>query len=274
LNYLCNDNAKNQDSLLTYGFPNQYSLKPSIKYAHYCDIGTLPILLDIFRCQEIISMKRQTWSKYYCSFLALLPQMILSFKNLLYLRHTYQFQIRQVYELSEEWDHFAEEMSQHYPVIQLRNSKYLRWRFLENPIHKYRLLEARCEKKLEGYLVYIINPWPEREKNNLSCGYIVDFLVPPTSNGSKTLHDLIYRAKTEFINQKAVISTTICNIPHYFSKVFSKSGFWKVPAFFAPRPVHFTIQKHFFETELSQNIGNTVDDLKSWYLTMGDNDII
>jgi hypothetical protein len=255
---------------LTYGFPNQYALKPSIKYAHFCDIGTLPIWLDIFRCQEIISMKRPTWSKYYCSLLALLPQMILSFRNLFRSQCSQHFQIQQVYEINEEWDRFAEEMSQHYPVIQLRNSKYLRWRFMENPIRKYHLLEARREKKLEGYLVYIISPWPEREKNNISCGYIVDFLVPPTSDGCKMLRDLLCRAKMEFINQKVVISTSICNIPLCFSKVFSRSGFWKVPSFFAPRLVHFIVQKQFSETKSFRD----VDNIESWYLTMGDNDII
>jgi hypothetical protein len=274
LNHLCSMETKKQGILLTYGFPNQNALKPAIKYARYSDIGTLPIVLDIFRCREIISMKRPTWSKYYCSFLALLPQIILSARNLLRYKFSPNIQIQQVDEFNEEWDYFAEEMSQHYPVIQVRNSKYLRWRFLENPIHKYRLLEARCEKKLEGYLVYIINPWPEREENNISCGYIVDFLVPPTSNGYKTLQNLIFRAKMEFINQKAVISTSICNIPPCFSKVFSKSGFWKVPHCFAPRPVHFIIRKQFSETTSFHDVDKIADNLKSWYLTMGDNDII
>jgi hypothetical protein len=274
LNHLCSVEAQKLDILLTYGFPNQYALKPAIKYAHYFDIGTLPILLDIFRCREIVSMKRPTWSQNYCTFLTFLPQLVLSLRNRYYSSFSSNVQVQHVHEINEEWDHFANEISKHYSIIQLRDSKYLRWRFWENPARKYHILEARRSGKLEGYLVYIVNPWPERENNKIMCGYIVDFLVPPTSNGNETLRNLLYQARIDFINQKAVIATSICNIPSRFLKVFSRSGFWKAASLLAPRPVHFIIQKHFLETKYFHDTNKIVDNLESWYLTIGDNDII
>jgi hypothetical protein len=274
LNHLCNNEAKKQGAILTYGFPNQHSLKPSIKFARFIDLGTIPILLDIFRCKEIISMKRPKWSQIFCSFLSLLPQLILSSRNLFHPQVSSRIQIQQVREISEEWDHFAEEMSMHYPVIQLRDSKYIRWRFLENPARCYQILEARCNGKLAGYLIDIVNTYPEREKNGILCGYIVDFLVAPTKSGDEVLQSLLWYSRRNFIDQKAVIATSICNMPSRFAKIFSHSGFWKAPSSFAPRPVHFTIQKLFFETESFRDIEKMVDSLKSWYLTMGDNDII
>jgi hypothetical protein len=122
--------------------------------------------------------------------------------------------------------------------------------------------------------VDIVGRWPERKDNGILCGYIVDFLVPPTNEGDEVLLNLLLHSVKNFATQKSVISTSICNIPPRFFKIFSKNGFWKAPLFIAPRPVHFTIQKHFFETESSRKIENMVDNLKSWYLTMGDNDII
>jgi hypothetical protein len=274
LNSLCRTDAEQQGTLLTTAFPNNNSFNSFVKHLDFDDLGTVPILMDILRLAEITSLKCPKLSVFLSQLLTMIPQLGVRCRELLRSKPHAGINTLCVENIDEEWDRFANEITVHYPIMRIRHSAFIQWRFLKSPILKYKLLEARKNGKLQGYLVYLIYPWPEREEHRILCGYIVDFLVFPNDDGKKALYNLLCHARRDFISEKAVITTTIQHIPDFLQKIFFQAGFWIAPAIIAPRPIHFTIRKCIGKYQNNHDLHQVVTHLKNWFLTMGDNDII
>jgi RimJ/RimL family protein N-acetyltransferase len=274
LNMLSCKDAEQQGALLTHAFPNKHSLNGFTKYLKFDDVGTVPILIDVLRIAEIISLKCPWLPIHLSRLLTLVPQCSISSRKLFRLKPYIDIQTSQVEKIDEEWDQFANESAKYYPIIQERHTSFLRWRFLKSPILKYQLLEARKKGQLVGYLVYLVYPWPEREQHQILCGYIVDFLVFPNDEGKQALYNLLCHARRDFVLKNAVIATSIHNIPFFLHDVFFKAGFFTAPAVIAPRSMHFTIRKNFEKYLNNNTLLDTVTNLKKWFITLGDNDII
>jgi hypothetical protein len=272
LNELCRQQAINEGCHLTYGFPNEKALVPTVKFAGYKNIGSLKIFIDLFQLAKILKMKRPNYSQTFCKLVTTIPQLIVSSRSLFKPKPKDNIQVQIVEQVDNEWDQLMNDTVAHYPVIQDRNSTFVRWRFNNFPVLPYCLLAARKNGQLLGYLVYVIYPWPEREKHRILCGYIVDFLVRPDIEGEMALHHLLYHARQHFYEQKAVISTSIHHIPDRYNKIFNQAGYFVAKKNIMPRLIHFLLRQ--------ESIGNDNDsiqpacNLEHWYLTLADNDII
>ena len=270
LNDLCREEAKKQGVSLSFGFPNENSIAIVVRSFGREKIGELPILIDAYRIREILKLKRPQYSSALCSILAAIPQCFVSARSAFLKKPKGNVQVNPVGQVDAGWDQLMERIAPEYRVIQERNAQFVRWRFLNHPIMKYKILEARRGDKLHGYLVYVVHPWPEREEHHIPCGYVVDFLVPKTEEGRNTLHHLLYCARREMIADGAVIGTSINNMPEHFNSVFYKAFFFIAPRRIMPRPFHFTIRD---ESEQDAFI-TKVKEMGNWYLTLADNDII
>ena len=73
----------------------------------------------------------------------------------------------------EEVDEMAEASALWAPVIRVRDARYLRWRWLDQPGTDWRLLAARsADGRLRGVVAYGVDPWAEAP-----TGRIVDLLA-------------------------------------------------------------------------------------------------
>jgi hypothetical protein len=269
---LCRQQAIKEDCYLTYGFPNEKAIIPTVKFAGYKNIGSLKIFIDIFRLAEILTMKHPTYSKIFCHGITFLPQLIVSARSFFKPKPKGNIQVQVIKRADEEWEQLMNDTVAYYPIIQDRNSSFVNWRFNNFPILPYCLLAARKNGQLLGYLVYVIYPWPEREKHRILCGYIVDFLVRSDHEGDMALHHLLYHARQHFQEQKTVISTSIHHIPDRYNKIFNQAGYFVAKKMIMPRLIHFLIRQ---ESISNENISlQSINNLENWYLTFADNDII
>ncbi|MDR2438629.1 MAG: GNAT family N-acetyltransferase [Planctomycetaceae bacterium] len=272
LNTLCRQQAIKENCRLTYGFPNEKAIIPTIKFAGYKNIGSLKIFINIFRLAEILTMKRPAYSKIFCHGITFLPQLIVSARSFFKQKPKGNIQIQMVRQIDNELDQLMNDNVAYYPIIQDRNSAFIQWRFNNFPVLPYCLLTARKHGQLLGYLVYVIYPWPEREEHRILCGYIVDFLVRPDNEGDTALYHLLYHARQHFQKQKTVISTSIHHIPDRYNKIFNQAGYFVAQKKIIPRLIHFLIRQ---ESVSNDNISSqSVNSLGNWYLTLADNDII
>ena len=268
LNTLCREQAVQEDRRVAYGFPNGQAIVPAMKFAKYENAGRIPIHLGVFRLAEALSLKRPGWPKNFCRIIACLPQCLLTVRSSFLRKPKGAVHVAPVQRVNEDWNKLSEESARHYPIIQDRNANFLNWRFLEDPVLDYRMLEARQKGVLRGYLVYTVHPWPEREERQIPCGYVVDFLVMPDEEGEMVLYHLLAAARQEFITERAVIAASIHHVSERFDAVFRQSGFFVAPEKIAPRPVDFLVRSE------SDTLPPSVHGLKHWYLNLADNDII
>jgi hypothetical protein len=272
LNTLCRQQAINEGCQLTYGFPNEKAIITTVKFAGYKNIGSLKIFLDIFRLAEILKMKRPNYSQTFCKYVTFLPQLFVSARSFFKSKPKNDIQVQLVEQVDNEWDQLMNDTVAHYPIIQDRNSAFIRWRFNNFPVLPYCLLAARRNEQLLGYLVYVIYSWPEREKDHILCGYIVDFLVRANEEGDRALYHLLYQARQHFQEQKAVISTSIHHIPDRYSKIFNHAGYFIAQKKIMPRLIHFLLRQESIKSE--NDLVQSAYNFEHWYLTLAYNDII
>ncbi|HEY4641855.1 MAG TPA: GNAT family N-acetyltransferase [Thermoanaerobaculia bacterium] len=66
------------------------------------------------------------------------------------------YQLELVTEVTSEYDAFFARVAPFYRFLVERNAQYLRWRYLQNPDHRYVLIAIRKWRKLAGWIVFRI----------------------------------------------------------------------------------------------------------------------
>ncbi|WP_415897297.1 hypothetical protein ACMXYX_00640 [Neptuniibacter sp. QD72_48] len=92
--------------------------------------------------------------------------------------------VSEVARFNDSVDFFWREVSKGYDALTVRDQRYLNWRFADCPLHEYKLVEAKKNGQLIGYMVYRF-----AEKEGVTTGYIVDFLV--TNHDDEALSALL-----------------------------------------------------------------------------------
>lgn len=88
--------------------------------------------------------------------------------------------IREEQFFGPEYDELWKRTRDSIPAAQVRDAKYLNWRFKKNPF-PFRILAAVKENKLEGYIVTLMQ---DRTEDELSRMYIIDWFFPPGESHS------------------------------------------------------------------------------------------
>lgn len=100
--------------------------------------------------------------------------------------------ITEVDSFPEDVERLWAETSQNYDVILVRDSDYLKWRYISNP-NRYTILVARDAEGIVGYLVTRV-----QYRRNLRVGCIADFLV--LHDDREVFKALLTEAFTRFLN--------------------------------------------------------------------------
>jgi len=85
--------------------------------------------------------------------------------------------VEEVKQIDSEFDILWRSISHHFPIIVVRDQKFVKWRFLDDPVFEHTLLVARdLSGKLCGYLDFCVS----KKKEMLFCR-IMDIFCTPTS---------------------------------------------------------------------------------------------
>jgi len=127
--------------------------------------------------------------------------------------------IKESTDVDEEFNHFWNKIQQYYPVIVQRNSKFLRWKYQDQPHVQYRFLKASRANEMCGYLIFRCAKPPES-----NSGIIADILTHPDDQATKKA--LLMKAVNLFKAEKMKYVYAASSLSSY-QNAFTALGFRK-----------------------------------------------
>ena len=148
------------------------------------------------------------------------------------------------------------------PLMVVRDSAYLNWRYANAPEREFAAFAARSEGKVRGISVLRAG-----SLGRFSAGLIVDLVVEASGEGRAAGRLLIDHAGAYFRDLDLDMLATLSLRHTDEFRLFRASGFWMPPRFMEPHPLHFVVRSHADEA-------NAAYDLHNWFLTLGDSDVV
>lgn len=207
-----------EDLDVIYGVPNDNSLKGFIKYMNFQHIKDIPVMRI-----DLTKVESQTVS-----------------------------QCKEIKRFNSEFDTLFNKIKYKYKVILSRDSKYLNWRFCENPINQYKIITYQNNGELMGYAVSKVFT-----NGDLSVGDIVDIVAINTEG----FQYLIKSVCSSFF-EKGITSANIWMNNNEYIEVLEKIGFTQTNESF-----------HFIVRAINNEVYKDISEFSNWYITMSDIDI-
>jgi len=163
-----------------------------------------------------------------------------------------------VERFDEGFDGLWERVRGRQRAMVVRDAAYLQWRFRRVPLRRYECLRATVDGALAGYIVLRV-----AEIAGMNAGLVVDFVVEPSAAGERAGRALLSHALARFASEDIdlLASLMLPHAPEY--RLLRKAGFWPLPRALLPQRFRLVARD-----------GPEVYDLSSWFLTMGDYDVV
>ena len=237
--------------MLQYGFPLRENLKAKCK-AGAClpgDFVSARCFLSIRPFVKKVKLDR------------LLPGKLLDLLDRVFLKVTIsgisssdetEYEVREVDGFDERFDTLAEDFSSFFKISCVRDSSYLRWRFLNNPFRKFVLLAVtrRSDDRLYGFAAVEVSE---------HIGFVSEFFVRPEDDVVKVLLTGLMR----FGASRSIHSLRfeLINPTGHFSRDLARWGF----------KLNYSDRKTLGAWGAYEIDG--LADLANWYLTISDLDV-
>jgi GNAT superfamily N-acetyltransferase len=170
--------------------------------------------------------------------------------------------LERISTFDDRFDQLWRNCSEQFALANMRNSKYLQWRYFDKPEANYVVFTAEKNNQLAGYIV--LNQ--SNELFGLDIGLIMDML---SIKDNQVINALLSQAIEYFKEHKAKIIGSIMLPQSIYSKAMKKSSFIEVPKRFSTKEFYFMVHTH-----PNGNIDDIAFDARNWYITFGDDDII
>ena len=145
------------------------------------------------------------------------------------------------------------------PIIQVRDSIYLNWRYLGIPEFNYRPFAIIWKGELAGYIVLRL-----MNLMGYNFGVLVDIFPFPLKDNKLTKYVFQFARDYAKANKAEFLT---CLLPWEKNCFWRKIGYLKIPEFLNPRTWYFGYRSLGNENPL-------LDRLQNWYLSYGDTDIV
>ncbi|MGD0664054.1 MAG: GNAT family N-acetyltransferase [Syntrophorhabdales bacterium] len=237
--------------MLQYGFPLRENLKAKCK-AGAClpgDFVSARCFLSIRPFVKKVKLDR------------LLPGKLLDLLDRVFLKVTNReisssdeshYVVREVDTFDERFEAFSEELSSSFKICCVRDSSYLRWRFLNNPFRKYVLLEVTRKRdgRLYGFAAVEVSG---------DIGLMSEFFVRPESDAVKAL--LLGAMRFAVSRSLRSLWFELINPTGPFVRDLARSGF----------KLNYSDQKTL--DVMGDYKRDALTDLRNWHLTLSDLDV-
>ena len=251
--------AAEEKVAFSYAFPDDASLPVLVKQGGFKEVASLSLLIRPLK-PETLAMK--TTGSRVLARTATIARMVWRTPPSVKQRDVPGLTIEQVMEFDEPFALFWRRVQGVAPLIVVRDSAYLNWRYIEAPERDYAAFAARSEGKVRGLIVLRAAPL-----GRFSAGLIVDFIVEASGEGRAAGRLLIDHAVAYFAEQDLDLLATLSLRHTDEYRLFRASGFWLPPKFLEPHPLHFVVRSHAEEADAAY-------DLHNWFLTLGDSQIV
>ena len=159
-------------------------------------------------------------------------------------------------------DAFWDKVKDKYPIMGVRDSEYIKYRYLNVPRRTYYPLMAISDGVTVAFAVGRI-----RDVAGFKTGMIADFLFLPgyKSEAKKLIRVLVKKMKDDGASLAACVILSHTEE----SKILRKSGFFRVPERLLPQPtplIFRLLDKNQDESKMT--------DIENWFFTTGDYDVV
>jgi hypothetical protein len=236
-----------------YGFPNEIYYpfgKKMLKYRDLCPLSTL--------------FKRLNWRLAFKKRFPGLPSFLQSgiqklsadlyrLRLILNSLGKRKLSIKRISSLDSDIDKLWEMTKDRYGIMAVRDLRFLKWRYMDNPQNSYEIFVAQHKKPL-GYIVTKIS-----RKGEHLVGYIVDIL-----SINKTVDNFLIGTTLSYFISKGV-DYSLCRIlkEDEVYNILLDYGFRKKEAFLPDIPVIYQVYDDKMDLPFFK-------DLRNWHLTYGD----
>ena len=247
--------AQDEGYQFVYGMPNQNSYPGFLKYLKFQDIGAIPLYVRPLVPSNIVH-----------TFLnkPILENLSKPFNKIYAVKSSSDVEFVDFHEGAKLYANlFWENIKNKYRIMVSRNYEYMKFRFIDIPRRDYMGFYVLVDGNPIAYAIGRV-----MNVSNISCGMIADFLyIPGYEKEAKCLLDYLM---VELRKHGADMAG--CMVPSYSSEatILKKSKFFKCPKFMEPQPFRFIFR---ILNEEDQNV-KVAGELKNWYFTMGDYDVV
>ena len=239
----------------TYGFPNPNSYPGFIKKLSFQDLGSVPLLLRPLNLNKLVRSKT---NKYISSLIPNISYFMTTKKYNMEKYVIYEINESNINDINQLWD----DVKDKHEIIGVRDAEYIKWRYIDIPLRKYKIFAIKDEKKILGYIIGNC-----KEVDGVNSGMIVDFLL---NSNSSLVGDILVNTIIEYFKTKDIDLIGSLMLGHTLEyKTLKNNKFYKCPKKFEPQAFPVVYREH---TKVGNN--QFASKLENWFLTMGDYDVI
>lgn len=264
------EQAKNEGFVLSYGVPNESAYYGHLKYGWF-PAAEIPVLtkmiskkaLALFTLARLRDLFNQRRLRSISNIFVLTRNLGENVRVLARDKRTFHsgFTKRIVKVFDEQFDRLWEETSVRHPLLIVRNSGFLNWRYIRRPFSNYMVLAIERNSTLEGYVILSTEV---RDFAGWKKGYIVDILAK-----SEDGIDFLIQIACDYFAE-ANVDVAICWMmkgQRMYSEYLAKHGFTNDA---------FSSQKLICRINSSDDaFGKLYHSVeRNWFFTMGDSDVV
>ena len=240
-----------------YGMPNPNSYPGFIKKLNFKELGQIPLLLRPLRPSQMVeeflhSKVLSVFGKPTDPFFRIKESVKEGALEILPVTK----------ERLELVDEFWNAVKGKYPVMNIRDGAFVRFRYLDMPRRTYFPYLAVEHGRPVCFAV-----GRTMEVAGMQCAMLADFLF--ADGYAEAAERLLRKLLHEMQNQGASLAGCLMFGHTQESAVLKKLGFFRCPKRFEPQP--FPLILRLFDQSLEEK---GVCDVKNWFFTMGDYDVI
>ena len=248
----------------TYGFPNPSALPGHTRKLNSPNIGEVPLYVRALKLKSILRAKG--FGKLTSGIGTFAYRVFLALKSGFGRRSESlnELKISRINEFDNRFDRFWEEVQHKNYAWLTRSSAFLNWRYIRVPLRKYEVHVAESQDQVQAFLVTRIMDF-----QGMKCGMIVDFVSQESPHAEAASSNLIAHSLQLMEEQGVELSGCLMQ-PHTIeARLLRSYGFIQCPKRLLPQPFPVILRVHQQHERFAK-----LYDLKNWFLTMGDYDVI
>ncbi|RHC43828.1 MAG: GNAT family N-acetyltransferase [Oscillospiraceae bacterium] len=247
------ERAAREGYALVYGAPNKNSYPGFMKKLAFKDIHHFPLYARPLNLNHMVMerMNNSALAAIATPFQVFFPNKGASTENIV--------------ELTEQnvglFDAFWDKIKDKYNIMGVRDSEYIRYRYMNVPRREYYPYAAIKDGQIVAYAVGRI-----REVAGFETGMIADFLFLRgyEKDAEQLVKNLVKRMKDEGASLAACV--ILANAEE--TKVLKKCGFYRIPDKILPQPTPLILRV------LGDDSEEKLSDINNWFFTTGDYDVV
>jgi hypothetical protein len=249
-----------EDLCFGFGFPNEAAYLIGKRFLGYKDMGKLATLSTRLAFSFPIKRRLSSLPK---SLLKIIRKVSGYFYKVKFSLNDKQpgLSVEEIYRFDGEFDELWEKVSHYYPIVAVRDSTYMNWRYFEKPAKEYKVFVVRDEKEIKGCIVVKIGT-DLTYFQEARVGFIMDILCLKDGHVPEIL---IKTALNFFLSNNVDFSVALMVKEDFLFKSFIQSGYVLNDKIYT-HPVVFKLVD---ENRIDVNI---LKALRNWHITLGDFD--